>query len=856
MPKSNLSHLPLSTRDHEDTTATGQHRDAGLSSGPGGAVCGESSDSMEFEVRSFCFVVVTDGADPGPQLPVHGPSGRSSGVKVSKLQLVSKLLLYSLSSPSASLRIPLGLFTRDFEDVTRGAEEHHDSSKTDATRSSTKISRQTLPLSSPSASLRIPLALFTPVFEDGTRGTEEHHDYQKTDADPLLDEDWQADTVCIYTRPVASPAAGDGERARSPRLRFGRDSEDEQSKTRMEDADADAARQQRLTLQRARKKAAEELEARRLIEAAGTGPRQAKQKALADPQSPAGDNVNTGTGRKKQKKRQDEIADSDAETGRVAVPATGGKSGKAVRSTENPVVPSARSAAARQPQVKRKDLVPDSSGEEEVEEGQVVASPLRKQVPKPPIKAATRKQQDEESTDGSFHVDDEDEEVQSEEEPDYSTMSEAELVPAFPREPITDARTLFDIDEADIEMSSARSSRSRRSLSVSLPPTSESDGAVLDEIDEEEDVLPPARPPKASKKPNKPTTKREAKFRNERPSFLSDEEHEASKPAKRIHNRKTPSQLRSASTHCSSEDEDDNDEDQNRWPVHAQVRGTGLLQQNVHIRAICRDAIKIAETTLVTDHAWPELNRMAEYRREVLRKAARTLKKKDDRYGDIHDRLKSDESFTKILGKWVLDRLPHARGPVKAGGINHIAIFQLGIGEACQLRVKALFEDHTYVYPGHWVDDGDGKPMWVVKSKDIYLNPALVSVLKEAFFDTPSAFGYKFKEYYMSSHPNPELSEKELTVPLVALAATGLYAGLYVWREGVRDAKAIKFEGDTYSSVFDLHKMYLLDLKGKSISKFHAVMSELYAKVTNEPKSNNATRKSGNPLSVMDLSGY
>ena len=64
--------------------------------------------------------------------------------------------------------------------------------------------------------------------------------------------------------------------------------------------------------------------------------------------------------------------------------------------------------------------------------------------------------------------------------------------------------------------------------------------------------------------------------------------------------------------------------------------------------------------------------------------------------------------------------------------------------------------------------------MWMVKNSvtdiQIYLNPGLIDVIKTSFFNGPTGFGYKFKQYYMSSHL--DLKEPELTIPIVALGAT------------------------------------------------------------------------------------
>ena len=104
----------------------------------------------------------------------------------------------------------------------------------------------------------------------------------------------------------------------------------------------------------------------------------------------------------------------------------------------------------------------------------------------------------------------------------------------------------------------------------------------------------------------------------------------------------------------------------NQWPKIACLSTGGLMQQSHVIRAICRDAIKIVEVTLVTEHAWPELHRGTHYKREVLLDAVNALRakiKKDDdsngkqdkQYKALHDRILKDEKFVRTIGKWVCD---------------------------------------------------------------------------------------------------------------------------------------------------------------------------------------------------------
>jgi hypothetical protein len=135
----------------------------------------------------------------------------------------------------------------------------------------------------------------------------------------------------------------------------------------------------------------------------------------------------------------------------------------------------------------------------------------------------------------------------------------------------------------------------------------------------------------------------------------------------------------------------------------------------------------------------------------------------------------------------------HHHGQILSVASDQIAIFQLGIGDGCSQLVHALIENDVYVYPGHWAADKDGKvcslcfflihdltllfePVLMVKNSvtdiQIYLNPSLIDLIKTTFFNGLTNVGYKFKQYYVSSHP--ELKEPELTIPMVALDATAV----------------------------------------------------------------------------------
>ena len=55
------------------------------------------------------------------------------------------------------------------------------------------------------------------------------------------------------------------------------------------------------------------------------------------------------------------------------------------------------------------------------------------------------------------------------------------------------------------------------------------------------------------------------------------------------------------------------------------------------------------------------------------------------------------------------DRLSHHRGTIRATASGFIAVFQLGVGDACKARVLALMDKDVYIYAGEWGTTEDGK---------------------------------------------------------------------------------------------------------------------------------------------------
>ena len=109
-------------------------------------------------------------------------------------------------------------------------------------------------------------------------------------------------------------------------------------------------------------------------------------------------------------------------------------------------------------------------------------------------------------------------------------------------------------------------------------------------------------------------------------------------------------------------DDDDGTVPEDSWPKSLRLRNGALTQQTDLIRAVCREAIRIVENTLVTQHAWPELHKGAHYKREVLLDAVKALRakntednegKQDAQYKALNARVSNDERFVRCIGKWV-----------------------------------------------------------------------------------------------------------------------------------------------------------------------------------------------------------
>ncbi|KAF9550751.1 hypothetical protein CPC08DRAFT_768836 [Agrocybe pediades] len=263
---------------------------------------------------------------------------------------------------------------------------------------------------------------------------------------------------------------------------------------------------------------------------------------------------------------------------------------------------------------------------------------------------------------------------------------------------------------------------------------------------------------------------------------------------------------------------------------------------------------------LLSAQAWPELHRAREYRREVLLEVVNRLVERKKGYADLRRRIVQDDDFVKVIGKWVIVRLPHHRAIKCSAASNNIALFQLCAGSQCKDRVEALMDSDIHVYPGEWaVMDSqasqahlDDERFWGQNSDLLEPWPYQHYQGCLFFIIIPTAFSIKFKDDYTSTYPTR--TEPALPISLVALRVTAFFAAIHEWRTGKKPTRRGEmFDGEIFRNAYNRHVSALTALK-REPNTFHAIMSQLYEKIVSSGAPSNAsTNIKGIALVVLDL---
>ncbi|PPQ84641.1 hypothetical protein CVT24_006986 [Panaeolus cyanescens] len=390
-------------------------------------------------------------------------------------------------------------------------------------------------------------------------------------------------------------------------------------------------------------------------------------------------------------------------------------------------------------------------------------------------------------------------------------------------------------------------------------------GGMSDDIyedEEETDVPPTIIPEKLLKRKKVKLSKRDEMLVSEQTTMVktSRTKKQTSKSSRHVKNRQVShiSDEEPATLEEPEESEPDSDPDGEReWPRIVRLARGGLLKQNIHIQVLARKAMAIVERDIHLSNAWPELNRSAAYRLEVLLKAADSLIGKNPKYKAMTTRIKIDEIFCRRVGKWFLDRLPLRRHDVLDAARGELYGYRLGKGEECKVRVHVMLENDNYLHPGAFMSVDDGEITYVSESTPAkplkFQNPIFIDILGRAFFEFSSSSGFKYQDDFKTSLPDrPQYQDPEITKSMVALAATATYAAIWEMRSGKapvpkKRGRGIKrkadardgtpqqapdaFSGNKLFGVYMGHIEYLEALQAQGRVTYHKLMSSLLKQV-------------------------
>ncbi|KAG2045739.1 hypothetical protein BDR06DRAFT_1000804 [Suillus hirtellus] len=262
-----------------------------------------------------------------------------------------------------------------------------------------------------------------------------------------------------------------------------------------------------------------------------------------------------------------------------------------------------------------------------------------------------------------------------------------------------------------------------------------------------------------------------------------------------------------------------------------------LTDQNSVTRQVVQGAILEAKAHMTFTSGYPELTEKASFSRQSLLKAAR-----DHGASSIKKKIQIDDGYASALAGLVEARVPLFRGDLKDEACNQFAAY-LRLGSNC--TASALLVNHRYHYFMKFDDDDVPKP---VKNKP-YLGDIMVHLMKGRYFNGPKSVGVMFANRFSDIAKN-KAKRPEVTIPMVALTATSVYAALF-WKAHCAPAK-FNFTGNQFSEVYFFHVKFLKDLSAKSPQ---ADGRYLRCNTDLMQYNNSATNAEAEALAFLDLDG-
>ncbi|KAG1847680.1 hypothetical protein DFJ58DRAFT_730093 [Suillus subalutaceus] len=240
-----------------------------------------------------------------------------------------------------------------------------------------------------------------------------------------------------------------------------------------------------------------------------------------------------------------------------------------------------------------------------------------------------------------------------------------------------------------------------------------------------------------------------------------------------------------------------------------------LMDQDINTRRMVQRAILEAKVHMTFVNGYPELTEKSLFTRNALLTAARACG-----VSPIQDRLKTDDSYVTALATLIEARVPLFRTELKDNACAQVTAYY-HLGPDCVDTAKALLVNHIYHYEQHFNEKNDPIP----QPKKPYFTDILPYLMKGCYFNGLKSVSMKFSDRFKEI-ANNKAQWPEVTIPMVVLTSTSVYAALF-WKANGSPSK-FNFTGNLFSEVYFFHVKFLEDMKVTAPRKFHKMMADIF----------------------------
>jgi hypothetical protein len=138
--------------------------------------------------------------------------------------------------------------------------------------------------------------------------------------------------------------------------------------------------------------------------------------------------------------------------------------------------------------------------------------------------------------------------------------------------------------------------------------------------------------------------------------------------------------------------------------------------------------------------------------------------------------------------------------------------------------VQTQLSNYCYTFPTSTPGDPFNAP--TIRSRP-YRNARIITVIRDMYFIGGSmSFARRYESQFPTWRDNKGNIRREVPVPMLALAATALYAAIREWRTGTHHS--IDFSANGYLDVYQGHVDTLMHISERRNNAYHVMMCDIY----------------------------